>query len=162
MDKCALQMKINGYVDGLTGRRKRGDIVKELYSKGFKDFSKKGMEQAFKRLGPREGIPDAISLYLECRNLLNVSRNHCIQSLSASVCNMGMVSFYQKARQQGLSAKIILQIHDEIVITCPKEEAEVAAKLLEHCMLHNSATALLDVPMAAEPVISDKSLAEAK
>jgi DNA polymerase I-like protein with 3'-5' exonuclease and polymerase domains len=162
MDRCALQMKMNGYVDGLTGRRKRGDIVKELYTKGFKDFSKKGMEAAFKRLGPREGIPDAISLYLECRNLLNVSRNHCIQSLSASVCNMGMVKFYEEVRKQGLSAKIILQIHDEIVVTCPKEEAEVTAKLLEHCMLHNPAVDLLDIPMQAEPVISEISLAEAK
>jgi DNA polymerase I-like protein with 3'-5' exonuclease and polymerase domains len=162
MDRCALQMKINGYVDGITGRRKRGDIVKELYSKGFKDFSKRGMEKAFHKLGPREGIPDAISLYLEVRNLLNVSRNHCIQSLAASVCNMGMISFYKAVREQGLSAKVLLNVHDEIIVTCPKEEAEVTAKLLEHNMLHNSATKLLDVPMEAQPVITGKSLAEAK
>jgi DNA polymerase I-like protein with 3'-5' exonuclease and polymerase domains len=162
MDHCVLQMKLNGYVDGLTGRRKRGDLVKELYSKGFKDFSKRGMEAAFKRLGPREGIPDAISLYLECRNLFNVSRNHCIQSLAASVCNMAMVRFTREVKERKLQAKLILQIHDEIVVTCPKEESEEVATLLEDCMLNNPAIALLDVPMQADPVVSDKSLAEAK
>jgi DNA polymerase-1 len=155
-------MKLNGYVDGMTGRRKRGDIIKEIYDRGYRDFSKNGMKKVFERMGPREGIPDAISLYLECRNLFNVSRNHCIQSLSASVCNRAMIKFGQVIKERGLSAKLILNIHDELIVTCPKEEAEEVAHILEDAMLHNSATAMLDIPLEADPIITDKSLAEAK
>lgn len=162
MDKCALEMKMKGYVDGISGRRKRGDIVKELYSKGFKDFSKKGMEQAFKRLGPREGIPDAISLYLEVRNLLNVARNHKIQSLAASITNTAMIKFDRLVKEQNLNAVIILQVHDELITTCPTEEAEQVAAILKESMEHNDITDLLDIPFIADPVITDKSLAEAK
>jgi DNA polymerase I-like protein with 3'-5' exonuclease and polymerase domains len=162
MDRCALEMKMNGYVDGISGRRKRGDIVKELYDKGVRDFGKKNTEKVFNKIGPREGIKDAIGLYLECRNLLNVSRNHKIQSLAASICNRAMIKFRESIKASDLNATIILQVHDELVATCPKEQAERVAAILKECMEHNAITAILDIPFIAEPIITDKSLAEAK
>jgi len=162
MDRCALEMKMNGFVDGLTGRRKRGDIVKELYSKGFKDFSKRGMEQAFNRLGPRDNIKDPIGLYLEVRNLLNVARNHKIQSLAASITNAAMIDFSTAIQKAGLNAKIVMNVHDELITTCPTEEAPQVAKILQSVMEHNIITDSLDIPFIAEPVITDESLAEAK
>lgn len=163
MDKSNLLMKMNGYVESIVGRRKRNDTVYKLYNKhGIRDFTKKGILKIANRICPINGIEDGTALYLECRNAMNVAKNHQIQSLSASICNQAMVDFKIEANKLGLDAKLLLQIHDEIVLTCNNKDLEVASQLLHKCMINNRVTAMIDVPLKAQPVITDKNLAEAK
>lgn len=163
MDRCEYDMKTRGYVDGITGRRKRGDMLKMLYTKHrVKDFSKKYIEKIFHTLPVMENYPTAINLYVACNTLINVAKNHCIQSLAASICNTAMIDFYNKVRELNIESYLILSVHDELIVTCKREHSEIISKCLQECMEHNSVTALIDIPMAAEPVITDKSLAEAK
>lgn len=163
MKRSVWDMKTKGYVTSRAGRKKRGPIVHELHTKyKVKDFSKRSMEQVFSRLPEGYGIKDGLALYLECRNTFNVSRNHQIQSFAASICNTAMIVFAEKVKALGLRAKVMLQIHDEIVTTCPVEEVEIVKKLLQESMEHNRLTKDMKVPLIAEPVDTTVSLAEAK
>ena len=50
-------------------------------------------------------------------------------------------------RRENMQATLILQVHDELLIECPPEEAERAAALLRECM---EQVMTLSVPLAAE------------
>jgi len=120
------------------------------------------LARLLERIGEIDGISDFTQLYLECRNALNVAKNHQVQSLAASICNQATIDFKKKVEALNLDAKIVLNTHDEITVRCAKEQAQMVADILKECMLDNRVTRLIDVPLGTEPVITDKSLAEAK
>lgn len=165
MDRCGWDMKTKGYVISRAGRKKRGSLINELYTKyKVKDFSKRNLISFWnKHKSFQERFPgDGLSFYLECRNLLNVSKNHCIQSLAASTMNAASISLYQELKQQKMQTKVIAQIHDELVLIAPLQEAERSAKLLQEYMINNRITKNISVKMDTDPVITTVSLADAK
>lgn len=163
MDRCDLEMKMNGYVESAVGRRKRNAVVHELYNKyKLKDFSKYSIMRLLDRHGEVCGISDPVVLYLEARNALNVSKNHKVQSFAASVCNQAMIDIKNKAKEFGLDALVVLNVHDEIILNVAKNDAEMACKLLKECMTNNRLTRIMKVSLDATPIITDKNLAEAK
>ncbi len=163
MDMSDLKIKSNGYVESVVGRRKRSPVIHKLYTKyGVRDFSKRSIEKVMYKLKEINGIVDPIILYLECRNAMNVAKNHCIQSLSASICNQAMIDFKSKIAELGVEAKIALNTHDEITILCSASDSHKVSVLLRDCMINNRVSAMMDIPLDATPVITDKNLAEAK
>lgn len=158
MQTSEYKMKFNGYVESIVGRRKRGDLVKKLYNQyKVKDFSKKALKLVYDRYSEFNQNPkykDAISFYLEVNNLLNVGKNHCIQSLAASVCNAGMIELKQALEKENMKTKIAIQCHDEVTLLSPIEESEKAAKMLQYYMTTNKVTKQLRVQILAEPKIA--------
>jgi DNA polymerase-1 len=69
-----------------------------------------------------------------------------------------MVRIDQALREAGLQSKLILQVHDELLLECPPEEAEQAAALLREAM---EGAITLSVPLVAE-VHQGLNWAEAK
>lgn len=100
------------------------------------------------------------------RNLLNLATNHRIQSSASSVTNRAAIAFYTTVQElakddpRWLEAKLLLQVHDELVVEVPEELAEEAAQVLKYCM---EETTLLPngVKLVAEPIIG-RNLAEIK
>lgn len=108
-----------------------------------------------RRMPQAKNIPLKIEhkdLPYEQRNILNLAVNHRIQSTGASICNRAMIRFYNNVKELKLNAKIVSQIHDEIVIECNEDEAETAAILLEDSMINT--TTLPGMPLEAVPRIS--------
>lgn len=161
------EMAMNyGYVISEMGRKRRLKLVHTLCQK-FKitEFTRQNLSYFYKKYNKLSWVNEYETVgefAYACKNELNNAKNFQIQSMAASVCNRAMIRFYNEVRARGLNAKLTLQIHDEIVVTCPVEQANEVAALLKDCMLNNSATALLSVRMTGEPVITTKSLAEAK
>ncbi len=60
--------------------------------------------------------------------------NTPLQGTAADIIKKAMVELYSKLEAQHPDAKIILQVHDELVIECPKEKADVVAKLTQETM----------------------------
>ena len=52
-----------------------------------------------------------------------------------------------RLREQGFKARLILQVHDELIVEAPDDEAQAAASLLKACMEN---IVSLDVPLTAE------------
>lgn len=70
----------------------------------------------------------------EIRNNLNLAVNHRIQSTGASIVNRAAIAFCNKSKELSLDCKVILQVHDSLVIECDEKDAEDVSLLLQHCM----------------------------
>jgi DNA polymerase I-like protein with 3'-5' exonuclease and polymerase domains len=107
-------------------------------------------------------IPKGINhgeLPYESRNLLNLAMNHIVQSTAASIVNRAAIAFCGVVKELGLDAKIVLQVHDSLVIECPESDASQVSVILKDCM--ELTTILPGVTLIAEPEIAN-SLADLK
>ena len=73
--------------------------------------------------------------------------NTPIQGTAADIMKIAMIKVYNELKNRNLKSKIVLQIHDELIIETVLEEKEEVAKLLKECM--ESATTL-SVPLTVE------------
>lgn len=106
------------------------------------------------------GKVDAKELPYEFRTLLNLGVNHRVQSTAASIVNRAAIAFYCKLREHGIvDAKIVMQIHDELIVECREEDAVIVAQLLKDAM--ENAAVLPGVALKAEPKIA-RNLADLK
>ncbi|MBQ1684764.1 MAG: DNA polymerase I, partial [Clostridia bacterium] len=76
-----------------------------------------------------------------------VAMNMPIQGTAADIIKSAMVKVHERLKGEGLSAKLVLQIHDELLIDTPENETERVAALLSECM---SGVIALSVPLAAD------------
>jgi DNA polymerase-1 len=73
--------------------------------------------------------------------------NTVIQGSAADLIKRAMLAVDQAIRNQGLEARMLLQIHDELVFECPAAEVNVLAPIVRNAMI----TALdLDVPLKVD------------
>ena len=73
--------------------------------------------------------------------------NTPIQGTAADIMKIAMIRVYKELQKQGLEAKIVLQVHDEMMIEAPISEANQVEEILRSNM---EAAASLDVPLVAE------------
>jgi DNA polymerase-1 len=77
------------------------------------------------------------------RNAINAP----IQGSAADVIKIAMINIYRKMASQKFTAKMVLQVHDELVFDVPKSEVDDLEALVKHEM-ENSVQ--LEVPLLAE------------
>ena len=73
--------------------------------------------------------------------------NTPVQGTAADIIKLAMVRVHDALCQGGFKARLILQVHDELLIEAPQDEAGRVAQLLRDCMEH---VAELSVPLVAE------------
>ena len=73
--------------------------------------------------------------------------NTPVQGTAADIIKMAMVRVHQALREGGYRSRLILQVHDELILECPREEAENVAVLLRECMEN---VISLSVPLVAQ------------
>lgn len=76
-----------------------------------------------------------------------VARNMPIQGTAADIIKIAMIRVDQRLRAEGMQARLILQVHDELIVEAPQYEAMRAAMLLQEEMEN---AVKLSVPMVAE------------
>lgn len=79
--------------------------------------------------------------------------NFCIQGSAACVTKKAMLKLYHNKRLREMGCKLVLSIHDENVLICPKEHAYEAAKLIEELSIAGGEG--LPVAMSCDLAISD-------
>jgi DNA polymerase-1 len=79
-----------------------------------------------------------------------VARNMPIQGTAADIIKIAMIRVDERIKAEGLQARLILQIHDELIVESPKEESLRVAMLLQEEM-ENAVS--LSVPLTAEAAI---------
>ena len=87
-----------------------------------------------------------------------VAMNTPIQGTAADLIKMAMIRVSQRLKQTGMKSKLILQIHDELIIEAPENEAGTAAEILREEMEN---AYKFDVPVIAD-VHTGKTWYEAK
>ncbi len=73
--------------------------------------------------------------------------NAPIQGSAADIIKIAMVKVYKRLKEEGLDARLILQVHDELIVEASEKDAEAAAKVLKEEM---EGAAKLSVPLIAE------------
>lgn len=63
-----------------------------------------------------------------------VARNMPIQGTAADIIKIAMIRVYDRLKREGMRARLILQVHDELIVEAPEDEAEKAAALLSEEM----------------------------
>lgn len=72
------------------------------------------------------------------------SQNMPLQGSAADIVKLAMVKVEKALKENNMKTKLILQVHDELILDAPKEEQEKATKLVKDCMEHAYA---LSVPL---------------
>lgn len=65
-----------------------------------------------------------------------VAMNMPIQGTAADIIKLAMVKVSEKLKERGLKAKLILQVHDELIFDTPTAEVEEVVALVHDCMEH--------------------------
>ena len=73
-----------------------------------------------------------------------VAMNSPIQGTAADVIKIAMVRVYRRLKREGLKSRLILQVHDELLIETVREEAASVRAILEEEM---SRAAEFSVPL---------------
>lgn len=76
-----------------------------------------------------------------------MAMNTPIQGTSADIMKMAMINVYKRFQQENITSKILLQVHDEIIVDCKNEELEKIKKIVQEEMEN---VYQLDVPLKVE------------
>ena len=113
-------------------------LVRNAREKGY-------AESLFGRRRPVPGLKS--SNFLQRSFGERVAMNSPIQGTAADIIKIAMIRVFNRLRKEGMQSKLILQIHDELLIEAPNDEAERARALLEEEM---KAAASLDVVLETD------------
>lgn len=130
---------IEQYLEKYSGIKKfMDDVVEDAKEKGY-------VETLFHR---RRYIPELTSKNYMVRQFgTRVAMNTPIQGTAADIMKIAMIEIYNKLREEKLDAKIVLQVHDELMIECKIEEKEKVKEILQNGMEN---AAKLSIPLKAE------------
>ena len=133
--------------------------------RGVRAFMKNVVAEARERgytetmFGRRRYIPELKSSNFNIRSgAERMTLNTPIQGTAADLIKLAMIRVDAALRENFPEAKLLLQVHDELIVECPEEIAEDVAKLVSAEMEN---VAKLNVPLTAEAKIG-KSWYEAK
>jgi DNA polymerase-1 len=98
--------------------------------------------------GRRRPMPELKSPVYQTRSFgERVAMNAPIQGTAADIIKLAMIRTHEELHKGGFQAKLILQVHDELIVDCPVGEAEAVEELLHRCM---EGVAELKVPLRAD------------
>ena len=98
--------------------------------------------------GRRRWLPELKSSNFNTRAFgERVALNMPIQGTAADIIKLAMLRVDAALRDAGLAARLVLQVHDELIVECPEEEAEQVKELLKTEM---ESVAQLSVPLIAD------------
>ena len=60
--------------------------------------------------------------------------NMPLQGSSADIIKIAMINVRKKLSEAGLHARLVLQVHDELVLDCPEGEKDAASEILQREM----------------------------
>ena len=130
---------VRTYMDGVVARAKADGYVTTLFAR-------------------RRWVPELKSSNFNTRSFgERVALNAPIQGTAADVIKAAMIRVRDRLLAQGLKGRLVLQVHDELIVECPQEEAEAVQRLVKEEM---EAVVSLPVPLVADTA-AGKSWADA-
>ncbi len=98
--------------------------------------------------GRIRSVPEIRSRNLNQRNLgIRIAVNTTVQGSAADLIKVAMIALHRKLKEQSLRSRLLIQVHDELVLEAPAEEVEHSGALMRECMENSTR---LDVPLLAE------------
>lgn len=125
--------------------------VKEFLDRTVEDAKKNGYTVTM--FGRRRPIPELASSNFMTRSFgERAAMNAPVQGTAADIIKIAMVRVNRRLKKEYLQSKLVLQIHDELIIETKKEEVEIVQKILVQEMMH---AADLAVPLLVDANVGD-------
>ncbi len=138
---------IKSYLDHFTG-------VKQYMERTVRTASEEGLVRTM--MGRIRLLPELSSSNRNIRSFgERVARNAPIQGSAADIIKLAMIRTYNRYQESGMRSRLILQVHDELIVEAPEEEVERASEILRTEM--ENAVSLL-VPLSVDIGIADNWL----
>ena len=130
---------IEQYLEQYSGIKQfMDDVVENAKEKGY-------VETQFKR---RRYIPELKSSNYMVRQFgQRAAMNTPIQGTAADIMKIAMINVLKELKSRNMKSKIVLQVHDEMMIEAVLEEVEEVKSLIKQCMEN---ACKLNVPLIAE------------
>lgn len=137
-------------------RKEADDYIKGYFATypGVKAFMDRETEQAKQTgyavtmYGRRRGLPELKSSNANLRGFgERVAKNMPIQGTAADIIKIAMLRVHRRIAHEKLDARLILQVHDELIVEAKLEIADYVCRMLEEEM---GAAAELSVPLLSE------------
>lgn len=120
---------VDAYMNAVVAKAKNDGYVETMY-------------------GRRRYLPELTSSNFNMRSFgERVARNMPIQGTAADIIKIAMIRVDKRLKEEKLNARLILQIHDELIVEAPLDEAMRVAMLLQEEM---ESAVSLNVPLVAE------------
>ena len=125
--------------------------VKKFLDRTVEDAKKNGYTVTM--FGRRRPIPELASSNFMTRSFgERAAMNAPVQGTAADIIKIAMVRVNRRLKEEHLQSKLVLQIHDELIIETKKEELEIVQKILVEEMMH---AADLAVPLLVDANVGD-------
>ena len=125
--------------------------VKEFLDRTVEDAKKNGYTVTM--FGRRRPIPELASSNFMTRSFgERAAMNAPVQGTAADIIKIAMVRVNRRLKKEHLQSKLVLQIHDELIIETKKDELEIVQKILVEEMMH---AADLAVPLLVDANVGD-------
>ena len=121
--------KVDGYMQNCIEHAKEKGYVETLF-------------------GRRRPLPELASSNFQVRSSgERMARNTPIQGTAADIIKLAMVHVWQRLRDEKLQARLLLQVHDELIVEAPENEVEQVKRILKEEM---EQVVSYSVPLTAE------------
>lgn len=125
--------------------------VKKFLDRTVEDAKKNGYTVTM--FGRRRPIPELASSNFMTRSFgERAAMNAPVQGTAADIIKIAMVRVNRRLKEEHLQSKLVLQIHDELIIETKKEELEIVQKILVEEMMH---AVDLTVPLLVDANVGD-------
>ena len=121
--------EVKEYVEKNVAKAKEQGYVTTLYGRRREIKELKSSNYAVRSFGERAAM------------------NMPLQGTAADIVKIAMIRVFNRLKKEGLKARLVLQVHDELVVDCPEDEEMKVKEILKYEM-ENAAT--LSVPLEAE------------
>lgn len=137
-------------------RKVAKEYIEEYLKKysGIREYMEKMPEEAKEKgyvatmFGRRRSVPELKSPNFMVRQFgSRVALNMPIQGTAADIMKLAMIEVEKQIEERKLKTRLLLQIHDELLLESPKEEVEEVKKMLKDSMEN---VVKLSVPLIAE------------
>lgn len=144
ISKKEAEQYIQNYFESYPGIKKYLDTsVESAKEKGY----------SVTMFGRRRPIPEInVSNFMQRQFGERVAMNAPIQGTAADIIKIAMVNVARAIKKNNLESRIVLQIHDELLIEAKKEEVETVTKILKEEM---ASAAKLHVPLEVEVEVGE-------
>ncbi len=120
--------------------------VKKYMDEAVKTGKEKGYVETL--MGRRRYLPELSSANFNVRAFgERCAMNSPIQGTAADIIKLAMIAVARRIQAENLRARLILQVHDELIVEAPEDEVDRVKALLKDCM---EGVVALKVPLRAD------------
>ena len=146
----------DGYIKNYVGRirhLKRGKEIYDMFGEQILNSKfREGLVKKLEETGMDHHVAEkeVLMVYMDFKNARNNALNYQLQSLGADIVNRAALAVTRKAKELGIDATVVMQVHDQIVLRCEESRAEELKPWMEKLMAETTILPGVDLVAPAE------------